>query len=151
MNYYEVLNLTEQQTANMIELNRIMHRFQKALIDSDILEFESTIDEQEKILNRIRNSETRRINSIKELLIQNNIPVDSESALDKLAELIADLDEEAYQQIMIAREKLFKNVRNVVLLNIQNEQLITNSRIFIRDLIKNLLGTRKQSFFDKKV
>jgi hypothetical protein len=151
MNYYEVLNLTEQQTANMIELNRNLHRFQKSLIDNDILEFELTIDEQEKILNRVRNGETKRINAIKELLIQNNIPVDSESALDKLAELIADLDDEAYQQIMIAREKLFKNVRDVVLLNIQNEQLITNSRIFIRDLIKNLLGTKKQSFFDKKI
>ncbi len=151
MNYYEMLNLTEQQSANLIELNRILHRFQKSLIDNDILEFESTIDEQEKILNRIRNGETKRINAIKELLIQYNIPVDSERALDKLAELIAGLDNEVYQQIMFAREDLSKNIQEVVLLNIQNEHLITNSRIFIRDLIKNLLGTRKQSFFDKKV
>ena len=151
MNYYEILDLTEQQTANLVELNRVLHRFQKSLVDNDILEFESTIDEQEKILNRIRNSETKRVKAIKNLLVQNNIPVDSEKALDKLAELIAAIDVEAYQQIMEAREKMYKNVQEIILLNMQNEHLITNSRIFIRDLIKNLLGTKKQSFFDKKV
>jgi hypothetical protein len=151
MNYYELLDLTEQQTSNLIELNNVLHRFQKSLVDNDILEFESTVDEQEKILNRIRNSETKRVKAIKNLLIQSNIPVDSEKALDKLAELIAAIDIDAYQQIMDAREKMFKNVQEIVLLNIQNEHLITNSRIFIRDLIKNILGTKKQSFFDKKV
>jgi hypothetical protein len=151
MNYYELLDLTEQQTSNLIELNNVLHRFQKSLVDNDILEFESTVDEQEKILNRIRNSETKRVKAIKNLLIQSNIPVDSEKALDKLAELIAAIDIDAYRQIMDAREKMFKNVQEIVLLNIQNEHLITNSRIFIRDLIKNILGTKKQSFFDKKV
>ena len=151
MNYYELLDLTEQQTSNLIELNNVLHRFQKSLVDNDILEFESTVDEQEKIINRIRNSETKRVKAIKNLLIQSNIPVDSEKALDKLAELIAAIDIDAYQQIMDAREKMFKNVQEIVLLNIQNEHLITNSRIFIRDLIKNILGTKKQSFFDKKV
>ena len=68
MNYYELLDLTEQQTSNLIELNNVLHRFQKSLVDNDILEFESTVDEQEKILNRIRNSETKRVNAIKNLL-----------------------------------------------------------------------------------
>ena len=103
MNYYELLDLTEQQTSNLIELNNVLHRFQKSLVDNDILEFESTVDEQEKILNRIRNSETKRVKAIKNLLIQSNIPVDSEKALDKLAELIAAIDIDAYQQIMDAR------------------------------------------------
>jgi prophage DNA circulation protein len=151
MNYYEIASLTELQVANVIELNRVLHKFQRSLVNNDILEFESAVDEQEKILTKIRNSETKRFSVLKELLNENNIPVDSEAAVDKLAELIAETDEEAFKKFNDARENLLSSVHNVVLLNMQNEVLINNSRLFIRDLVRNLLGTKKDSFFDRKV
>lgn len=56
------------------------------------------------------------------------------------------IDPEVYEEFNQVRAILLERVKEVLLLNSQNEIIISNSRKFIRDLIKNILGTKKKIF-----
>lgn len=79
------------------------------------------------------------------------VEVSNNDALDKLADVLLAIDPEIHEEFNQVRTILLEKVKEILLLNSQNEIIISNSRQFIRDLIKNILGTKKENFFDRKV
>lgn len=72
------------------------------------------------------------------------IEADKSEGMDKLADVLLAIDPEVAEEFNQVRAILLEKVKEVLLLNSQNEIIISNSRQFIRDLIKNILGTKRK-------
>jgi hypothetical protein len=151
MYYDEILNLSYEQTINLTDFVKILKQLQSSIVHNDVDEIELIIEQQEKVLHRIKNCEDKRSEAVKAALKHYEIEADKSEALDKLADVLMSIDPEVYTEFNEVRASLLEKVREVLLLNQQNEIVISNSRKFIRDLIKSVLGSKKENFFDRKI
>ena len=151
MYYDEIINLTYKQITNLSDFINTLKHLQRSIIKNDINEIEIAIDQEEKVLNRLKDSEDKRAEAIRAALDHYKIEVDADKALDELSEVLLSIDPEGCDEFNQTRIILLEKVKEVLLINTQNEIIINNSRKFIRDLIKNVLGTKKDNFFDRKV
>lgn len=151
MYYDQILNLSNEQIDNLNNFLSILKDLQKAIVQNDLEKIELTVEQEEKVLNRIKLCEDNRFEAIKVALNHYEIEADKAEALDKLADIILAIDPEVYQGFNNVRTELLEKVKEVLLINQQNEIIINNSRKFIRDLIKSVLGTKKESFLDRKI
>jgi hypothetical protein len=151
MYYDQILNLSNEQIDNLNNFLSILKDLQKAIVQNDLEKIELTVEQEEKVLNRIKLCEDTRFEAIKVALNHYEIEADKADALDKLADIILAIDPEVYQEFNNVRTELLEKVKEVLLINQQNEIIINNSRKFIRDLIKSVLGTKKESFLDRKI
>lgn len=151
MYYDQILNLSNEQIDNLNNFLSILKDLQKAIVQNDLEKIELTVEQEEKVLNRIKLCEDNRFEAIKVALNHYEIEADKAEALDKLADIILAIDPEVYQEFNNVRTELLEKVKEVLLINQQNEIIINNSRKFIRDLIKSVLGTKKESFLDRKI
>jgi hypothetical protein len=150
MYYDEILKLTYEQITYLSDFINTLKKLQRSIVNSDLDDIEIAIEQEEKILHRIKNCEEKRADAVNIALKHYQIEVDNNEALDKLADVLLALDPEIYEEFNQVRAILLEKVKEVLLLNSQNEIIISNSRKFIRDLIKNILGTKKENFFDRK-
>lgn len=151
MYYDQILNLSNEQIDNLNNFLSILKDLQKAIVQNDLEKIELTVEQEEKVLNRIKLCEDNRFEAIKVALNHYEIEADKAEALDKLADIILAIDPEVYQEFNNVRTELLEKVKEVLMINQQNEIIINNSRKFIRDLIKSVLGTKKESFLDRKI
>ncbi|MDT3695830.1 MAG: flagellar export chaperone FlgN [Ignavibacterium sp.] len=147
----QILKLNNEQIENLDNLLSVLKNLQTAIVQNDLEKIESTIEQEEKVLNRIKLCEEKRFDTLKTLLNHYGIKAEKTEALDELAKVILTSDPEAYQEFSQMRSNLLEKVKEVLLINQQNEIIINNSRKFIRDLIKSVLGSRKENFFDRKI
>lgn len=150
MYYDEILKLTYEQITYLSDFVNTLKKLQRSIVNSELDEIEIAIEQEEKILHRIKNCEDKRAEAVNVALKHYQIEADKNEALDKLADVLLALDPEVYEEFNQVRAILLERVKEVLLLNSQNEIIISNSRKFIRDLIKNILGTKKENFFDRK-
>ena len=150
MYYDEILKLTYEQITYLSDFINTLKKLQRSIVNSELDEIEITIEQEEKILHRIKNCEDKRAEAVNIALKHYQIEADKNEALDKLADVLLAIDPEVYEEFNQVRAILLERVKEVLLLNSQNEIIISNSRKFIRDLIKNILGTKKENFFDRK-
>lgn len=151
MYYDEIINLTYEQITNLSDFVNTLKHLQTSIIKNDIDEIEIAVEKEEKVLHRIRNCEEKRSEAVRVALHHYKIAVDGTNALDDLAYIILENDPEVCDEFNQTRTILLENVKEVLLLNSQNEIIINSSRVFIRDLIKNVLGSKKDNFFDRKI
>jgi acetolactate synthase small subunit len=151
MYYDQILQHTYEQITYLSDFIFILKKLQKSIVSNDLVEIEISVDQEEKILHRIKLCEDKRAEAIKIALKHYQIEVSNNDALDKLADVLLAIDPEIHEEFNQARTILLEKVKEILLLNSQNEIIISNSRQFIRDLIKNILGTKKENFFDRKV
>lgn len=151
MYYDQILNLSKEQIDNLNIFLSILKDLQKAIVENDLESIELTVEQEEKALNRIKLCEDNRFEAIKVALNHYEIEADKAEALDKLSDVILAIDPEVYHEFNQLRTELLEKVKEVLLINQQNEIIINNSRKFIRDLIKSVLGTKKENFFDRKI
>ena len=151
MFYDEIFKLTYEQILNLSDFINTLKHLQTSIVQNNIDEIEITVEQEEKILHRIKNCEEKRSNAITAAFKTYTINAESEEAIDKLTEVLQSIDPEISNEFNQIRTILLEKVKEVLLLNSQNEILISNSRNFIRDLIKNVLGSKKENFFDRKV
>ena len=151
MYYDKILELNYEQTSNLTAFVNILRYLQSSIIKNDLEGIESAVDQQEKVLHRIKNCEENRTEAIKVSLNHYEIESDKSESLGVLADLLLALNPEVYNEFNQSRTILLEKVKEVLLINQQNEIIISNSRKFIRDLIKNILGSNKENFFDRKV
>lgn len=151
MYYDEILKLTYEQITLLSDFINTLKLLQRSIVNSELDDIEIAIDQEEKILNRIKDCEERRSDAVIKALKHYKIEVDKNEGLDKLADVLLAIDPEAHEEFNQVRTILLEKVKEVLLLNSQNEIIISNSRQFIRDLIKNILGTKKENFFDRKI
>jgi len=151
MYYDEILQQTYEQITYLSDFIITLKNLQRSIVNNDINEIENSVDQEEKILNRIKNCEDKRAEAVRIALNHYKIEVDNSEALDKLADVLLAIDPEVSEEFNQVRTILLEKVKEILLLNSQNEIIISNSRQFIRDLIKNILGTKKENFFDRKV
>lgn len=151
MYYDEILKLTYEQITYLSDFIITLKKLQRSIISNDINEIEISVGQEEKILHRIKNCEDKRAEAVKMTLNHYQIEADKNEVLDKLADVLLAMDPEVCEEFNQIRAILLEKVKEVLLLNSQNEIIISNSRKFIRDLIKNILGTKKENFFDRKV
>ncbi|MDP2363777.1 MAG: flagellar export chaperone FlgN [Ignavibacteria bacterium] len=151
MYYDEIINLTYEQITNLSDFVNTLKHLQKSIIKNDINEIEIAIEQEEKVLHRLKHCEDKRAEAVKAALHHYKIEVDASTALDDLADVLLAIDPEGCDEFNQTRIILLEKVKEVLLLNTQNEIIINNSRNFIRDLIKNVLGSKKDNFFDRKV
>lgn len=151
MYYDQILQHTYEQITYLSDFIFILKKLQKSIVSSDLVEIEISVDQEEKILHRIKLCEDKRAEAVKMALKHYQIEVSNNDALDKLADVLLAIDPEIYEEFNQVRTILLEKVKEILLLNSQNEIIISNSRQFIRDLIKNILGTKKENFFDRKV
>ncbi len=151
MYYDEILKLTYEQITYLSDFINTLKMLQRSIVNSELDEIEISIDQEEKLLHRIKDCEERRSEAVAMALKHYQIQVDRNEALDKLADVVLAIDPEVYEEFNQVRAILLEKVKEVLLLNSQNEIIISNSRQFIRDLIKNVLGTKKENFFDRKI
>ncbi len=151
MYYDEILKLTYEQITYLSDFINTLRMLQRSIVNSELDEIEISIDQEEKLLHRIKDCEERRSEAVAMALKHYQIQVDRNEALDKLADVVLAIDPEVYEEFNQVRAILLEKVKEVLLLNSQNEIIISNSRQFIRDLIKNVLGTKKENFFDRKI
>jgi hypothetical protein len=151
MYYDEIINLTYEQITNLSDFINTLKFLQKSIVQNDVDEIEIALDQQEKAINRVKICEEKRSDALKTALQHYKIEIDDTSAMDKLADILLAIDPEVNTEFNQIRTILLEKVNEVLLINSQNEIIINSSRIFIRDLIKNILGSKKDNFFDKKV
>ncbi|HMN22883.1 MAG: flagellar export chaperone FlgN [Ignavibacteriaceae bacterium] len=151
MYYDEILKLTYEQITYLSDFINTLKLLQRSIVNSELDEIEIAIEQEEKILHRIKNCEERRSEAVTMALKNYKIEVEKSEALDKLADVLLSIDPELSEEFNQVRTILLEKVKEVLLLNSQNEIIISNSRQFIRDLIKNILGTKKENFFDRKI
>ncbi len=151
MYYDEILQLTYEQITYLSDFIVTLEKLQRSIVNNDINEIENSVDQEEKILHRIKNCEDKRAEAVRIALNHYKIEADNTEALDKLADVLLAIDPEISEEFNQVRTILLEKVKEILLLNSQNEIIISNSRQFIRDLIKNILGTKKENFFDRKV
>ncbi len=150
MYYDEILKLTYEQITYLSDFINTLKKLQRSIVNSELDDIEIAIEQEEKILHRIKNCEDKRAEAVNFALKHYQIEADKNEALDKLADVLLAIDPEVYEEFNQVRAILLERVKEVLLLNSQNEIIISNSRKFIRDLIKNILGTKKENFFDRK-
>lgn len=150
MYYDEILKLTYEQITYLSDFISTLKKLQRSIVNSELDDIEIAIEQEEKILHRIKNCEDKRAEAVNTALKHYQIEADKNEALDKLADVLLAIDPEVYEEFNQVRAILLERVKEVLLLNSQNEIIISNSRKFIRDLIKNILGTKKENFFDRK-
>lgn len=151
MYYDEIINLSYEQTINLTDFVKILKQLQSSIVKNDVDEIELTIEKEEKVLHKIKHCEEKRADAVKAALNHYQIEADKNEALDKLADVLLAIDPEVYTEYNEVRASLLEKVKEVLLLNQQNEIIISNSRKFIRDLIKSVLGSKKENFFDRKI
>ncbi len=151
MYYDEILKLTYEQITLLSDFINVLKLLQRSIVNSHIDDIENAIEQEEKILYRIKECEDNRSEAVTLALNHYNLEVDKNEGLDKLANVLLAIDPEVYEEFNQVRTILLEKVKEVLLLNSQNEIIISNSRQFIRDLIKNILGSKKENFFDRKV
>ncbi len=150
--YYEnIIKLSYEQITLLSDFVNTLKFLQKSIVNSDLEEIEVAIEQEERVLHRIKECEEKRSDAVATALKHYKIDVEKNEALDKLADVLQELDPEVCEEFNQIRTILLEKVREVLLINQQNEIIISNSRQFIRDLIKNLLGTKKENFFDRKI
>lgn len=151
MHYDQILKLNDEQIKNLDNFLSILKNLQEAIVHNDIEKIELTIEQEEKVLNRIKLCEETRFDALKTLFNQYGIEAEKTEALDELGRVILKSNPEAYRKFNQMRANLVEKVNEVLLINQQNEIIVNNSRQFIRDLIKSVLGSRKENFFDRKI
>jgi len=151
MYYDEILKLSYEQIINLTDFVKILKQLQTSIVHNDVDEIELTVEQEERVLHRIKNCEDLRVEAVNNALKQYNIEAEKTEALDKLADVLMAVDPEIYTEFNELRAALLEKVKEVLLLNQQNEIIISNSRKFIRDLIKSVLGSKKENFFDRKI
>ncbi|GIK22498.1 MAG: flagellar export chaperone FlgN [Ignavibacteriaceae bacterium] len=151
MYYDQILKLNDEQIKNLDNFLSILKNLQEAIVHNDIEKIELTIEQEEKVLNRIKLCEETRFDALKTLFNQYGIEAEKTEALDELGRVILKSNPEAYRKFNQMRANLLEKVNEVLLINQQNEIIVNNSRQFIRDLIKSVLGSRKENFFDRKI
>jgi len=151
MYYDNIINLSYEQTINLTDFVLTLKQLQSSIINNDVDEIELTIEKEEKSLHKIKHCEEKRVEAVKAALRHYEIETDKNEALDKLADVLLAIDPEVYTEFNEVRASLLEKVKEVLLLNQQNEIIISNSRKFIRDLIKSVLGSKKENFFDRKI
>lgn len=151
MYYDEILKLTYEQIAYLSDFINTLKLLQRSIVNSELDQIEIAIEQEEKFLHRIKDCEEKRSEAVAMALKHYQLEVDKNEALDKLADVLLAIDPEVYEEFNQVRAILLEKVKEVLLLNSQNEIIISNSRQFIRDLIKNILGTKKENFFDRKI
>lgn len=151
MYYDEILKLSYEQIINLTDFVKILKQLQTSIVHNDVDEIELAIENEERILHRIKNCEEQRVEAVNTALKHYEIESDKNEALDKLADVLMAIDPEVYTEFNELRAALLEKVKEVLLLNQQNEIIISNSRKFIRDLIKSILGSKKENFFDRKI
>ena len=151
MYYDEILKLSYEQISNLTDFIKVLKQLQSSIVKNDVDEIELSIEQEEKVLHRLKNCEDKRADAVNAALNHYQIEVDKSEALDKLADVLMAIDPEVYSEFNQIRAALLEKVKEVLLLNQQNEIIISNSRKFIRDLIKGVLGSKKENFFDRKI
>lgn len=151
MHYDQILKLNDEQIKNLDNFLSILKNLQEAIVHNDIEKIELTIEQEEKVLNRIKLCEETRFDALKTLFNQYGIEAEKTEALDELGRVILKSNPESYRKFNQMRANLLEKVNEVLLINQQNEIIVNNSRQFIRDLIKSVLGSRKENFFDRKI
>ena len=151
MYYDQILKLSLEQIDNLDHFLSILKDLQKAIVQNDLEQIELSVEQEEMVLNKIKLCEDKRLEAINIALNHYEIEADKTEALDKLADVILAIDPDVYQEFNRLRTNLLEKVKEVLLINQQNEIIINNSRKFIRDLIKSVLGTKKESFLDRKI
>lgn len=151
MYYDQIFKLSLEQIDNLDHFLSILKDLQKAIVQNDLEQIELSVEQEEKVLNKIKLCEDKRFEAINIALNNYEIEADKTEALDKLADVILAIDPDVYQEFNRLRTNLLEKVKEVLLINQQNEIIINNSRKFIRDLIKSVLGTKKESFLDRKI
>jgi hypothetical protein len=151
MYYDEILKLSYEQIINLTDFVKVLKHLQSSIVKNDVDEIELAVEQEEKVLHRLKNCEDKRAEAVNAALNHYNIEVDKSEALDKLADVLMAIDPEVYSEFNQIRVALLEKVKEVLLLNQQNEIIISNSRKFIRDLIKSVLGSKKENFFDRKI
>lgn len=151
MYFDRILELNYEQTSNLTDFVSILKRLQMSIIKNDVEGIEIAVAQQEKVLHRIKNCEDNRTETVNLAINHYEIEVDKSESLDKLADMLLALNPEVYNEFNQSRAILLEKVKEVLLINQQNEIIIINSRKFIRDLIKNIIGLKKENFLDRKV
>jgi hypothetical protein len=151
MYYDEILKLTYEQITLLSDFITTLKLLQRSIVNSELDEIEIAIDKEEKVLYRIKDCEERRSDAVTLALKHYQVEVDKSEGMDRLADILLAIDPEVSEEFNQVRAILLEKVKEVLLLNSQNEIIISNSRQFIRDLIKNILGTKKENFFDRKI
>ena len=146
-----LIQLIKDQANNLDELIINLKMIQQYIVANDLENLQDQIEREEKILHHIKQKEEERTNEVKELIKQENLDCSIEDSMDKISEILNDVDAALCDEFLLWRKELTENVGQVMYLNSQNSILINNSRKFIRDLIKNLLGSKKDNFFDRKI
>jgi len=151
MYYDEILKLNYEQIINLSDFVDTLKHLQNSIVKNELEEIETAVEREEKDLHRIKNCEIKRAEAIIAALNNYGIEADTTEAMDKLADVLLAIDPEVYNEFNQVRTILLEKVKEVLLLNSQNEIIINNSRKFIRDLIKNVFGSKKENIFDRKI
>jgi flagellar biosynthesis/type III secretory pathway chaperone len=151
MQVNNLIKIMEEQTDLLNELIMNLKTIQKFIVESNLENFQEQLEREEKILRHIKYKDEERVKEIQMLLNTAHSACPLEDAMDFISDTIKNQDYEQYENLLESRKLLTESVGQVMYINTQNSILINSSRQFLRDLMKNLLGSKKENFLDKKV
>lgn len=147
----DVLNIYNEQITNLSHLANLLRDFQISIKNNDINKLEPLVEKKEKSLFQISNCEQRRAEAIENALKHFQVDDTDEKSIDLFSLAVGYNNPELKRDFDESRINLSQKVKEVLLLNAQNEIIVNNARIFIKDFIKNILGSKKENFLDRKI
>jgi flagellar biosynthesis/type III secretory pathway chaperone len=146
----KLFELLVNQLHNLHSLKEVMIEQQKAIVKNVISEVEKAVEEEERILNRIRNNERDRINEIVSLAGKEGISLETPS-VNEFLKIMKTNNDPNYETIFKVRNQIILLAYEINNLNQQNSYLIEHSRKFIKDTITALYGANQHKIFDRKI
>lgn len=147
---YDIIQLNNEQITNLTQYADLLRVFQRAVVNNDLEDLQRIIDKQEKLIIHINECEKNRASVIKAALEELGIELTASNFMDLLEQKISNINLALGKKISLSRKLLIEKINEINLLDIQNNILITNSRIFIKEFLKNILGNKRENFLDKK-
>ena len=99
MYYDEILKLTYEQITYLSDFVNTLKKLQRSIVNSELDDIEIAIEQEEKILHRIKNCEDKRTEAVNIALKHYQIEADKNEALDKLADVLLAIDPEVYEDL----------------------------------------------------
>ncbi|MAT57505.1 MAG: hypothetical protein CMF23_05985 [Ignavibacteriae bacterium] len=151
MDLKELYSSLQKHEKNLNELLETVQKKQIALISMSHQGIEDSIQQEEKLLIRVKEIEKERQSALDNLTLTYNTKFNS-TKLSDVVEKLKNLVSEDELKSLSKFENKIKNLAEMISdVNNQNMFLIQHSKRFINETINTLLSNNKKSIVDRKI
>lgn len=151
MDLKELYSSLQKHEKNLNELLETVQKKQIALISMSHQGIEDSIQQEEKLLIRVKEIEKERQSALDNLTLTYNTKFNSTKLSDVVEKLKNLVSEDELKSLSKFENKIKSLAEMISDVNNQNMFLIQHSKRFINETINTLLSNNKKSIVDRKI